>query len=348
MGHEEYKELLELAALDALDEDGASFLQQHLETCAECQAELAELRDTAASLVYLTPPAQVPAELRARVLEAIKLPGTSSTSEFDATADDDNGDAVRGADKLSAVTTKGRPLLPSRRWSSSTWVGAITASIIFAILIVAIIVLWDRNREMQAELARLSKSNSEMQNELTRLSQRNEEMRTELANLTNPLNESQPQTDLPSVGNNGSQEETPEQRAARESNVNEQPNSAAPSITEPPVTAEPDARVVALAGTDQAPQAHARLVYNNRTGVITLSISGLPTPTIGKAYQLWYMVKGRPIPGAVFNTGPGGRAMMRGPMPAEARSATAFAVTLENQTGANKPTGAKYLLGAVS
>jgi hypothetical protein len=213
---------------------------------------------------------------------------------------------------------------------------------------VAIIVLWNRNHEMQAELARLSKSNSEMQSELSRLSRRNEEMRTELANLTNPQKEMQPPTGLPPIQDNAPQDETPEQRASRESDANEQPIIAEPSITEPPVTVEPDARVVALAGTDQAPQAHARLAYNSRTGVVTLSVSGLPTPTTGKAYQLWYMAKGRPIPGAVFSTGQGGHAMMRGPMPVEARSATAFAVTLENQHGAHKPTGAKYLLCAVS
>jgi anti-sigma factor RsiW len=99
MGHEEYKEMLELAALDALDEERADFLQQHLETCAECGAELAELRDTAASLIYLTPPAQAPAELRARVLEAIKLPGTSSSLE--GSAADGDADVVRNVDKLS-------------------------------------------------------------------------------------------------------------------------------------------------------------------------------------------------------------------------------------------------------
>ena len=347
MGHEEYKDMLELAALNALDESETRLLQQHLETCAECRVELAELRDTAAALVYRASPIPASAALRARVLESIKEPGMRSTSE--SSAADDDSEAGRTADEPSSVTPKVVPLSQRhRRWSTSTWVGALAASIIFAILVVAIIVLWDRNREMQAELASLSRRNEEMQTELSRLSRQNDEMRTELANFTNPQNESQPQTDKPPVPDNGPQGETTDQRASGESNGNEQPIVAAPSITEPPMIAERDARVVALAGTDQAPQAHARLVYNSRTGVITLSVSGLPTPAAGKVYQLWYMVKGRPIPGAVFNTGPGGRATMRGPMPAEARTATAFAVTLETQNGANKPTGAKYLLGAVS
>ena len=124
------------------------------------------------------------------------------------------------------------------------------------------------------------------------------------------------------------QGEAADQGAPGESNVNKQPIVGAPSINEPPVTADPDARVAALAGTDRASQAHARLAYHNRTGVITLTISGLPSPSVGKAYQLWCVIKGRPIPGAVLSTGPGSRATIRGPMPEVARSATAFVVTL--------------------
>ena len=334
--------MLELAALDALEEAELRTLEQHLETCGECRAELSELRDAAATLVYLTPSVPAPTELRARVLEAIKAPGMNSASEFEAL--DDADQAERTAHESSPATSKVIPLSSSsRKWSTSSWIGALAASIIFAILVVALIVLLNRNRELQAELARLSRRNEEMQAELSRLSQQNDEIRTELANLTNPNNGSQPRADRPPDRTNVPQGESPDQRASTEPDANE-PIVSEPSITEPPVTAEPDARVVALAGTDQAPQAHARLVYNSRTGIVTVSVSNLPTPPVGKAYQLWYMIKGRPLPGAVFTTGPGGRAMI----PAEARNATAFAVTLENQNGANKPTGAKYLLGAVS
>ncbi len=338
--------MLEFAALDALDEAESRSLQTHLETCAECRADLGELRDTLAALVYLTEPVEAPAELRARVLERIHAPGMRRASELDAPEGVD--EVEHAADEPSLITSKVIPLSPARRrWNTSSWIGALAASIVFAILVVAIIVLWNRNREMQAEVARLSRRNEEMQTELNRLSQRNDEMRTELARLSNPQNESQPQIDRPPDRNNGPQVETPDQRALNEPTVNE-PSINEPSIAEPPVAVEPDTRVVALAGTDQAPQAHARLTYNSGTGVITLSVSGLPTAPAGKAYQLWYMVKGRPIPGGVFVTGPGGRAMLRGQIPAEARNATAFAVTLENQTGSNKPTGAKYLLGAAS
>lgn len=338
--------MLELAALDALEEAELRSLEQHLETCGECRTELSELRNAATALVYLTPPVPAPAGLRVRVLEAIKAPGMKIASEFGAT--DDADEAERTMHQPSSIMSNVVPLSTSRRkWSTPLWIGALAASIIFAILVVAVIVLLDRNRKMQAELMRLSRRNEEMQTELSRLSQRNDEMRTELANLADANNGAQPQADRPPDRTNGPQDESPDQRASTEPDANESVVSE-PSITEPPVVTEPDARVVALAGTDQAPQAHARLIYNSRTGVITVSVSSLPTPPAGKAYQLWYMIKGRPLPGAVFTTGPGGRAMIRGPIPAEARNATAFAITLENKYGANKPTGAKYLLGAVA
>lgn len=181
-----------------------------------------------------------------------------------------------------------------------------------------------------------------MQTELARLSQRNEEMQTELARLSIPKEGLPDGIERLPNGNNEPPKETPEQQASKVPVIDE------PPVAEPPSIPDPDARVVALAGTGQAPQARASLSYNSRTGVFTLSVSSLPTPPAGKAYQLWYLVKGRPVDGGVFITGPGGQAMMRGPLPPQARGATAFTVTLEPSIGSNKPTGEKYLLGAVS
>ncbi|MCA1555431.1 MAG: zf-HC2 domain-containing protein, partial [Acidobacteria bacterium] len=74
MKHEDYTEMLALAALDALDEGGRRTLEAHLAECADCRAELNALRDAAASLVYAASPVTPAApELRARILARIKL-----------------------------------------------------------------------------------------------------------------------------------------------------------------------------------------------------------------------------------------------------------------------------------
>jgi anti-sigma-K factor RskA len=57
-------------ALDALDPDERKRYEQHLGTCASCQAELAELGEVAGALAYgADGPAPAP-ELRARILDA--------------------------------------------------------------------------------------------------------------------------------------------------------------------------------------------------------------------------------------------------------------------------------------
>ena len=50
--HEEYKEMLAAHALSALEQAEARLLEEHLATCAECQAELEEWRGTATALAH--------------------------------------------------------------------------------------------------------------------------------------------------------------------------------------------------------------------------------------------------------------------------------------------------------
>lgn len=52
--HEEARELLEAAALDALEPAEQRGVLAHVKTCAECQAELASLRETVGSMALAT------------------------------------------------------------------------------------------------------------------------------------------------------------------------------------------------------------------------------------------------------------------------------------------------------
>jgi hypothetical protein len=87
MNHEEYKGMLELSALDALGEAELQTLQTHLAACRECRAELAELRDAAATLGYMTAPVKPPAGLRARILESVRAPELRRISSVEVTED---------------------------------------------------------------------------------------------------------------------------------------------------------------------------------------------------------------------------------------------------------------------
>jgi anti-sigma-K factor RskA len=104
----------------------------------------------------------------------------------------------------------------------------------------------------------------------------------------------------------------------------------------------PDARMAKLTGTNMAPDAHAMLAYD-RNGRAMLMAKGLPAAPTGMAYQLWYIVGNKPMPGKVFKTESSGEGTLQDDIPAEAMNAAVFAVTLEPENGVRAPTGATYL-----
>jgi anti-sigma-K factor RskA len=110
----------------------------------------------------------------------------------------------------------------------------------------------------------------------------------------------------------------------------------------------PALTIASLSGTEAAKSAHARLALDPQTGRAMLFAYDLPRAPAGKAYQLWFIAGGKPVPGKVFNTDARGHATMRDQVPAEARGASLFAITLEPEGGVPAPTGEKVLLGATS
>jgi anti-sigma-K factor RskA len=104
-----------------------------------------------------------------------------------------------------------------------------------------------------------------------------------------------------------------------------------------------------LGGTEMAANARARLSYDRQTGRAMLVADGLPPAPEGKAYQLWFIVEGKPpMPGGVFTTDTKGHAELRDQMPPEGRAAGVFAVTLERAGGVPTPEGRAYLQGKAS
>ena len=282
MNHEEYKEMLAVFALDALDETESRSLQMHLSECAPCRVELDQLREAVSALVYTVPPVEPSPELRARVLEIIKSE-TSLSSATETQSKTRTDGASPSAQALPNVT-----VLPQTRRPYMLMIGTLAASVAIAALAISLAVLWNRNNELQRELAQLSRSLNETRKELAR------------------------------------------EREDRE------------------LLAAPDVRIATLAGTDMAPRARAKLAYDRRTGRAIFYAYDLPPAPAGKAYQLWFIAGGKPVPGQVFTTDAVGHVEMRDQIPADGLNATIFAVTLEQSAGVSTPTGDKYLLSAAS
>lgn len=108
------------------------------------------------------------------------------------------------------------------------------------------------------------------------------------------------------------------------------------------IVAAPGTRMAELTGTKVMPGAHATIAYD-KNGHAVLMAKGLPPPPAGKAYQLWFIAGGKPMPGKVFSTDASGAGTLNDLVPSEALSAAVFAITLEPKDGMPAPTGDIYL-----
>jgi anti-sigma-K factor RskA len=106
----------------------------------------------------------------------------------------------------------------------------------------------------------------------------------------------------------------------------------------------PNTNMIALNGTPEMPAAHAKFMYDRATGKGMLMADQLPAAPAGKAYQLWFIVDGKPMPSKVFKPGENGRGEMEAQVPPEARAKATFAVNMEKESGAQQPEGKMYLV----
>jgi anti-sigma-K factor RskA len=270
MTHENYKELLAAKALTALDAADARALNTHLESCADCRLEMSEWEETTALLALDANPLEPSAQIRERILASVR-------------AEDREARLANDRVRLFASAVSPRP--PRNVWAALGSFGALAATVVFAALIIALVVLWQKNRTIQRELARLT---AEM---------------------------------------NQARAEVAHERAMGE------------------LLTSPDAHMARLSGTNVAPGAHAMLAYD-KSGHAMLMAKGMPRAPEGMAYQLWYIKDNKKMPGKVFTPDAAGNGTLEDQIPAVARDAAVFAITLEPKSGVQVPTGSIYLLSS--
>lgn len=314
MTHEDYKELLALEASGAPDPGERAALDAHLSACAECRAELDELREAAASLAYTVAPVAPPRELRANILERVRAYDPSEAKAFDPSeAKSFDPSEAKAFDPSEALPKAGGPPRAARALEDlrglvkglSLWqlfslrpslgFGAAAAAFAVVALAVASLSLWGRASELRAEVARLTERLGESEGELAR-------GRGQLAQM-------------------------------RE--VND-------------LLSAPQTRLATLAGTKTSPRARGHIAFDPATGRALLVAHDLPPAPEGKAYQLWFIAEGKPLPGGVFKTDAAGGARMTDRMTTQPATPLTFAVTLEEERGVQTPKGEMYLLSAAS
>lgn len=275
MTHEDYKELLAAKVLSALDAADARALNTHLEGCADCQSEMVELADTATFLAFQAEPLEPSTKVRERILASVR---DEVRAEF--RSDRVSPEVSRRDGNLLAFERPARNI-----WSSLGSFGALAATFAFVALIIALAILWQKNRTTQSELARLKAE----------------------------MNQAQAQLDYE--------------------------HAMAELLT------SPDGHMAKLTGTNVAPGAHAMLAYD-KSGHAMLMAKGLPSAPEGMAYQLWYIKDNKKMPGKVFSPDAAGNGTLEDQIPAVARDAAVFAITLEPKGGVQVPTGSIYLLSS--
>ena len=95
-------------------------------------------------------------------------------------------------------------------------------------------------------------------------------------------------------------------------------------------------RHVALTGTENAPEARARVLFNKATRQVYLDVRRLPTLPEGKQYQLWALYDGKPIDAGTLTaaTAQGDSLQLMNNI----AQAQAFAMTVEDAGGSPSPT----------
>ena len=110
----------------------------------------------------------------------------------------------------------------------------------------------------------------------------------------------------------------------------------------------PEVQRVTLTTGKSAPQPFGKAMYHRSQGHLMFLASNLPALPERKVYELWLipMSGAAPMPAGTFMPDEKGGAMvMDPPMPA-GTEAKAFAVTVENAPGSEKPTMPMVLMGA--
>jgi anti-sigma-K factor RskA len=109
---------------------------------------------------------------------------------------------------------------------------------------------------------------------------------------------------------------------------------------------DPAAETVTLAATGAArPVIKAYVDRARRT--MMLSAALLDTLPVGRAYQVWFIVDGKPVPSVTFRPDSTGRALLRAlPIPAGAVAATA--ITQEPEGGSTAPTTPVLFVGKLA
>lgn len=109
------------------------------------------------------------------------------------------------------------------------------------------------------------------------------------------------------------------------------------------MVADPGMALIKMQGVPGKPQYSATLFWNTKNKDVYIILNRLPSPPLGKQYQLWALVNQKPVDAGMLSLTCIGPCKMK-----KISQAEGFAITLENEGGSPIPTmNAMYVLGKV-
>jgi anti-sigma-K factor RskA len=144
MSHDEYKEMIPVHALSALEAADERVLSDHLVGCAECRRELDEWQSTTAGLALEAAPLEPSPQVRETILTEIREV------------------------KIEPPSAKVVPFVAPKKniWNSFGSLGAIAATLLFLALVVYVVLLWKENRALQSQVATIASENRRVKKDL--------------------------------------------------------------------------------------------------------------------------------------------------------------------------------------
>ena len=110
----------------------------------------------------------------------------------------------------------------------------------------------------------------------------------------------------------------------------------------------PGVRTMAIAGTEEQPNASGQLVADPTGQSAVLVVTGLSTLPAGQVYQFWLIDEGVPVGAGTFSVDEQGEAVLEVTASAPIASFDAMGVSIEPEGGSEQPTGAIVMLSNLS
>ena len=336
MTHEELEEAVPLYAAGALDRAERQALEAHLLSgCASCHNALKDYQSVASLLPFGLSPMQAPRALKAKIMAA-RNPESIAV---------DNGAKEPGRPSLEPGEWMNHlfpPITPARSFSLPWAVG------VGALLILGLggYLTWTYNARLSEDASKIQQLEAALRDNSTKLAGLQRELGNRDRTVAELRSDIERRTNDAMELKNQLLEHEVELEAVR-AQLRAGARGKTPQDELATLMRQPNAKVVALTGSDMARQASAILLYNTQSQKAWLYFVNLPECPGGTTYQLWAFDQ-KAVSIGTFHMDAGQTAQLLVKRLPDFAKARKFAVSLEPSGGRPQPTGPIYLVSQSS